>query len=145
MKKDISEYVSKCLTCEQVKAEHQVPSDLLDPLPIPQWKWDNITMDFVSDFLLTQRKHDVIWVIVDILTKSAHFLLVQLDYSMDRLTEIYVSEIVRLHGIPLSIVSDRDPRFTSSFWKELQSAFGTRLNFITAFYPQIDGQSERVI
>ena len=74
MKKDVSEYVSKCLTCQQVKAEHQVPSDLLNPLPIPQWKWDNITMDFVSGFPLTQRKHDAVWVIVDRLTKSAHFL-----------------------------------------------------------------------
>ena len=145
MKKDISEYVSKCLMCQQVKAEHQVPSGLLNPLPIPQWKWDNITMDFVSCFPLTQRKHDAVWVIVDKLTKSAHFLPVRLDYSMDRLAELYVSEIVRLHGIPLSIVSDRNPRFTSRFWKELQSAFSTRLNFSTAFHPQTDGQSERVI
>ena len=145
MKKDISEYVAKCLTCQQVKAEHQVPSGLLNPLPIPQWKWDNITMDFVSGFPLTRKKHDAIWVIVDRLTKSAHFLPIRLDYSMDSLAELYVNEIVRLHGIPVSIVSDRDPRFTSRFWKELQSAFGTRLNFSTAFHPQTDGQSEIVI
>ena len=145
MKNDISKYVSKCLTCQQVKAEHQVPFGLLNPLPIPQWKWDNITMDFVSDFPLTQRKHDTVWVIVDRLTKSAHFLLVRLDYSMDRLAKLYVSDIVRLHEIPLSIVSDRDPWFTSRFWKELQSAFGTILNFSTAFHPQTYGQSERVI
>ena len=119
MKKDISEYVSKCLTCQQVKADHQVPSSLLNLLPIPQWKWDNITMDFVSGFPLTQRKHDSVWVIMDRLTKSAHFLSVRLDYSMDRLAELYVSEIVRLHGVPLSIVSGRDPLFTSRFWKEL--------------------------
>ena len=131
--------------CQQVKAEHQVSSGLLNPLPIPQWKWDNITMDFVSGFPLTQKKHDAIWVIVDRLTKSAHFLPIRLDYSMDRLEDLYVTEIVRLHGIPVSIVSDRDPRFTSRFWKELQSAFGTRLNFSTAFHPQTDGQSERVI
>ena len=145
MKNDISEYVSKCLTCQQVKAEHQVPSGLLNPLPIAQWKWDNITMDIVSSFPLTQRKHDAVWVIVDRLTKSAHFLPIRLDYSMDCLVELYVSEIVRLHGIPLSIVSDSDPQFMSRFWKELQSAFGTRLNFSTAFHPQTDGQSERVI
>ena len=119
MKKDIYEYVSKCLTCQQVKAERQVPSGLLNPFPIPQWKWDNITMDFISDFPLTQRKHDAVWVIVDRLTKSSHFLPVQLDYSMDCLAELYVSEIVRLHGIPLSIVFDIDPWFTSRFWKEL--------------------------
>ena len=145
MKKDIVEYVSKCLTCQQVKTEHQVSSGLLNPIPIPQWKWDNITMDFVSSFPLTQRKHDLVWVIVDSLTKSTHFLPFRLDYSMDRLAELYVNEIVRLHGIPLSIVSDRDPQFTSRFWKKLQSAMGTRLNFSTAFHPQTNGQSEIVI
>ena len=97
-------------------------------------------MDFVSGFPLTQQKHDFVWVIVDKLTKSAHFLSVMMDYSMDRLDELYVKEIVRLHGVPLSIVSDRDPRFTSRFWKELQSALGTKLNFSTAFHPQTDGQ-----
>ena len=88
MKNDISEYVAKCLTCQQVKVEHQVPSGLLNPLLIPQWKWDNITMDFVSGFPLTQRKHDAVWVIVDILTKSAHFLSIRLDYSMDHLADL---------------------------------------------------------
>ena len=88
MKKDISEYVSKCLTCQQVKAEHQVPSGLLNPLPIPQWKWDNITMDFISSFPLTQRKHEAVRVIVYRLIKSAHFLPVRLDYSMDSIAEL---------------------------------------------------------
>ena len=101
-------------------------------------------MNFVSSFPLTLRKHDSVWAIVNRLTKSAHFLPVRLDYSMDQLAELYVSEIIRLHGIPLSIVSDRDPRFTSRFWKELQSAF-TRLNFNTTFHLQTDGQFERVI
>ena len=145
MKKDIVEYVSKCLTCHQVKAEHQVLSGMLNPIPIPQWKWDNITMDFVSIFPLTQKKHDLVWVIVNKLTKSAHFLPIWLDFFMDRLAELYVSEIVRLHGIPLLIVFDRDPRFTLRFWKELQSTLGTRLNFSIAFHPQIDGRSKRVI
>ena len=88
-------------------------------------------MDFLSSFPLTQKKHDSVWVIVDRLMKSAHFLPVRLDYSMDRLAEMYVNEIVRLHGTPLSIVSDCEPRF----WKELQSALGTRLNFSIAFHP----------
>ena len=92
-------------------------------------------MDFVSGFPLTQKKHDSIWVIVDRLTKSAHFLPIQLDYSIDRLVELYANDIVRLHGIPMSIVPDRDPWFTSRFWKELQSALGTRLNFSIAFHP----------
>ena len=139
MKKDIAEYVSKCMTCQQEKAEHQVPSGLLNPISIPQWKWDNITMDFVSDFPLTQKKLDSVWVIVDRLTKSDHFLPIRLDYSMDWLAELYVGEIVWLHGIPLSIVYDCNPRFTSRFWKELQSALGTQLNFSTVFHPQTDG------
>ena len=119
MKRDVIEYVSKCLTCQQVKAKHQVPSGLLNPISIPQWKWDNIAMDFVSGLLLTQKKHDSVWMIIDKLTKSAHCILVRIDYSMDQIAELYVDEIVRMHGVPLSIVSDWDPRFTSRFWKEL--------------------------
>ena len=115
MKRDVTEYVSNCLTCQQVKAKHQVPTGLLQPLPIPQWKWDNITMDFVSSLPLTQHKHDSVWVIVDNLTKSTHFILVRMDYSMDQLAELYVKEIVRFHGVPLSILSDRDLPFTSRF------------------------------
>ena len=102
-------------------------------------------MDFVYGFPLTQKKHDLVWVIVDRLIKPAHFLPVRLDNSMDRLAELYVNEIVRLHGIPLSIVSDHNPQFTSRFWKELQSALGTRLNFSTTFHPQTNELSERVI
>ena len=88
MKRDVTEYVSKCLTCQLVKAEHQVLTGLLNPLPIPQWKWDNITMDFVLGFPLTQQKHDYVWVIVDKLTKLAHFLPVRMNYSMDQLDEL---------------------------------------------------------
>ena len=102
-------------------------------------------MDFVSGFPLTQQKHDSVWVIVDRLTKSTHFIPVWIDYSMDRVAELYVDETVRLHGVPLSIVSDRDPRFTSRLWNELQSALGTKLKFSTTFHPQTNGQSERLI
>nr|XP_016482946.1 PREDICTED: uncharacterized protein K02A2.6-like [Nicotiana tabacum] len=102
-------------------------------------------MDFVSGLPCTQRNHDAIWVIVDKLTKSAHFLAIRMDYSLERLAELYINEIVRLHGIPISIVFDRDPRFVSIFWSSLQESLGSRLNFSTAFHPQTDGQSERVI
>ena len=100
-------------------------------------------MDFVVALPLTGRKHDSVWVVVDRLTKSAHFLLVRTDYSLDKIAELYIKEIVRLHGIPISI--DRDPRFTSRFWGKLQEALGTRLNFSTTFHPQTDGQSTKVI
>ncbi|KAK4400674.1 Transposon Tf2-11 polyprotein [Sesamum angolense] len=145
MKKDVAEFVAKCMTCQQVKAEHQAPAGKLRPLSIPEWKWEKITMDFVVGLPRTLRKHDAIWVIVDRLTKSAHFLPIRLGDSLDKLAELYVSEIVRLHGVPVSIVSDRDPRFTSRFWGSLQGALGTKLHFSTAFHPQTDGQSERTI
>ena len=102
-------------------------------------------MDFVVRLPLTGRRHDSVWVVVDRLIKSAHFLPVRTDYSLDKLAELYIMEIVWLHGILVSIISDRDPRFTSRFWGKLQEALGTRLNLSIAFHPQTDGQSERVI
>lgn len=145
LKREVTEFVGKCLTCQQVKAEHQLPSGLLQPVKIPFWKWERVTMDFVSGLPLTPSKKDSVWVIVDRLTKSAHFIPVRTDFSLQKLAKLYVAEIVRLHGIPVSIISDRDPRFTSRFWQKLHEALGTRLNFSTTFHPQTDGQSERVI
>ena len=145
MKKDVAEYISRCLTCQQVKAEHRHPAGELQPLPIPKWKWDNITMDFVSGFPRTPSQHDAVWVIVDRLTKSAHFLPIQMTDTQEKLSRLYVREIVRLHGVPASIVSDHDPRFTSKFWAGFQKAFGSSLHLSTAYHPQTDGQSERTI
>ena len=96
-------------------------------------------MDFVAGLPLTPKKKYVVWVVIDKLTKSAHFIPVRMDYSFHKLAELYVSEIVRLHGVPLSIISDRDLRFTSRFWRKLQEALGTKLNFSTTFHPQTDG------
>ena len=135
MKRDIAEFVVRCLVCQQVKAEHKKPSGTLQPLPIPEWKWEHITMDFVVGLPSTQAGFDAIWVIVDRLTKSAHFLPVRTKFSLDRLAGLYINEIVRLHGVPVSIVSDRDPRFTSRLWPKLQNALGTTLHFSTAFHP----------
>lgn len=145
MKKSIGEFVERCITCQQVKAEHQRPSGLLNPLEIPEWKWEHIAMDFVVGLPRTLKGHNAIWVIIDRLTKSAHFLHVKTTFSMDQLAQLYISEIIRLHGVPVSIVSDRDTRFTSNFWKSLQSSLGTKLNFSTTYHPQSDGQSERTI
>ncbi|XP_047326921.1 uncharacterized protein LOC124930637 [Impatiens glandulifera] len=145
MKRDIMKYVSECLTCQQVKIEHQKPAGLLCPLPIPVSKWDDISMDFVVGLPVTLRKMNAIWVIVDRLTKSAHFLPVKTTFTMTQYAELYLQEIVRLHGVPARIVSDRDPRFTSHFWESLHKGLGTKLAFSTAFHPQTDGQSERVI
>ncbi|KAA3481062.1 Retrotransposable element Tf2 [Gossypium australe] len=113
------------------------------PVMIPEWKWDRVTMDFISGLPLSPKKKDAIWVVVDQLMKSAHFILVRTIYSLDRLAKLYIAEIVRLHRVPVLIISDRDPRFTSRFWKKLQEALGTELNFSTAFHPQTDGQTKR--
>ncbi|GJX43499.1 reverse transcriptase domain-containing protein [Tanacetum coccineum] len=103
MKRDIATYVSKCLTCSKVKAEHQRPSGLLQQPEIPEWKWDKITMDFITKLPRSKNGHDTIWVIVDRLTKSAHFLAIREDYSTERLARIYIDEIVARHGVPVSI------------------------------------------
>ena len=90
MKKDIAEFVSKCLTCQQVKIEHQKPSGLLHPLSIPEWKWESISMDFVMGLPRTQSSFDAIWVIVDRLTKSAHFLPIKATYPLEKLAKLYL-------------------------------------------------------
>ncbi|GJU37145.1 putative reverse transcriptase domain-containing protein [Tanacetum coccineum] len=145
MKANIATYVSKCLTCAKVKAEHQRPSGLLVQPDIPQWKWDNITMDFVMKLPKSSQGYDTIWVIVDRLTKSAIFVPMRETDPMDKLARMYLKEVVTRHGIPVSIICDRDPRFASNFWKSLQYALGTSLDMSTAYHPQTDGQSERTI
>ena len=115
MKKEIAEFVCRCLVCQQVKVEHQKPGGLLHPLEIPVWKWDQIGMDFVHGLPKSRKGNDSIWVIVDRLTKSAHFLAIRKNHSLNQLAEMYIRDIVRLHGVPTAIVSDRDPRFTSRF------------------------------
>ena len=145
MRRAVAEFVSRCLTCQQVKAEHQRPAGLLQSLPIAEWKWEHITMDFVSGLPRSPKGHDAVWVIVDRLTKSAHFLPMRMTDPVDVLSRLYIREIVRLHGVPVSIISDRDPRFTSRFWPSLQKALGTEVRLSTAYHPQTDGQSERTI
>ncbi|GJW54113.1 putative reverse transcriptase domain-containing protein [Tanacetum coccineum] len=115
MKRDVAEYVSRCLTCSKIKAEHQKPSGLLQQPEIPE------------------------------LTKSAHFLPIREDYKTEKLARIYINEIVARHGVPVSIISDRDGRFASHLWQALQEALGTKLHMSTAYHPKTDGQSERTI
>ena len=113
MKKDIANFVSKYLMCQQVKAEHQKPHITFHPLPILEWKWEHITMDFVVGLPRTWVDYDAIWIIVDRLTKSMHFLAIRNNFSLDKLAKLYIGEIVKLHGVSMSIVSNRDPRFIS--------------------------------
>ena len=113
--RDITEFMSKCLTCQQVKLKHQRPSGLLQQLPIPEWKWDMIAMGGVNGLLRTSSGYDAIWVIINRLTKIAHFLLIKKTYSTDRVAKLYVNLIVCLHGVLVSIVSNRGTTFTSVF------------------------------
>ncbi|GJQ93651.1 putative reverse transcriptase domain-containing protein [Tanacetum coccineum] len=122
MKADIATYVSKCLTCARVKAEHQRPLGLLVQPAIPEWKWDNIMMDFITK-----------------LPKSSE------NEPLDKLARLYLNRIVARHRIPVSIICDRDGRFTSNFWKSFQKALGTDISMSTAYHPKTDGQSERTI
>ncbi|GJV68830.1 putative reverse transcriptase domain-containing protein [Tanacetum coccineum] len=138
-KADIATYVSKCLTCARVKAEHQRPSGLLVQPEIPEWKWDNITMDFITKLPKSSQGFDTIWVIVDRLTKSAHFLPIRESDPLEKLARLYLNRIVARHGIPASIICDRDGRFTSNFWRSFQKALGTDISMSTANHPETDG------
>ena len=115
MKRHVRDFVRRCLTCQQVMAEHQKPVGLLQPLEVAEWKWEHVTIDFVTYLPRTKQKHDTVWVIVDRLTKSAHFIAVQMTFVLERFYRLYIREIVRLHGVPVSIVSNRVPRFTAHF------------------------------
>jgi hypothetical protein len=144
MKREVAHYVAECDTCQRVKAEYLKPTETLQPLPIPSWKWEDISMDFITGLPHTLHGYNSIWVIVDRLTKSAHFLLVKSSYTVAKYAELYLTKIVCLHGVPKTIVSDRGPQFTAHFWESLHDAMGTTLTFGTAYHPQTDGQTERV-
>jgi transposase InsO family protein len=144
MRRDIAYYVACCDIYNKVKAKHQKPAGLLQQLPVPQWKWDDICMDFIVGLPKSIRFHDAIWVIVDILTKVAHFIPVKTTFNANQLAQLYMSRIVSLHGVPKSITSDRGSLFTSAFWLRLHQALGTMLKHSTAYHPQTDGQTERV-
>nr|GFB13980.1 putative reverse transcriptase domain-containing protein [Tanacetum cinerariifolium] len=131
MKADIATYVRKCLTCAKVKAEHQRPSGLLVQPKIPVWKWDNITMDFVTKLPKSP--------------KSVIFAPMRVTDPLEKLAKLYLKEVVARHGIPVSIIYDRDPRFASRFWRTLQKALGTSLDMSTTYHPETDRQSERTI
>ena len=145
MKKHIGDFIQRCLTCQQVKAEHQRPVRFLHPSEVAEWKWEHIMMDFVTHYPRTSRAYDAMWVIMGWLTKSSHFLAVRMTFTLEEFCRLYIREIVRLHEVLVSIVSDQDPRFTTYFWESFQRTIGTRLMMSTTFHPQKDGQLERTI
>ncbi|GKC97815.1 putative reverse transcriptase domain-containing protein, partial [Tanacetum coccineum] len=141
----IAEYVGKCLTNSRVKAECEKPSGLLIQPEISIWKWERITMDFITKLPKTSNRHAKIWVIIDRRTKLAHFIPTRETDSMETLIRLYIKEIVSRHGVLISIISDHDSHFTSRFWQSMQNAMGTQLDMSTAYHPQTDGQGERTI
>ena len=144
MKREIAEFIANCDVCRRVKEEHQRPAGTLQPLAIPEWKWDKVGMDFITGFPRTKKGNNAIFVVVDRLSKVAHFLPVRESITASQLADLYISQIVSLHGVPLEINSDRGSLFTSHFWESFQTAMGTHLSFSTAFHPQSSGQVERV-
>jgi hypothetical protein len=141
MRRDIAHYVACCDTCSRVKIEHQKPTRLLKLLEILVWKWEAISMDFVVGLRRTPKGNDSVWVIVDRLTKVAHFAPVT-RYATEKLADLHVEHILRLHGAPRSFMSDRGPQFMAKFWKSFHQLLGTTVSYSTAFHPQIDGQTE---
>jgi transposase InsO family protein len=144
MKREITKYVSECDTCQRIKASHLKLAGALQALSIPSWKWNDINMDFIVGLPNTSRHHDSIWVIVDKLTKTTHFIPVHSTLLVERYVEIYIDQVVRLRGIPKTIISDRGAQFVARFWEQLQESIGTKLIRSYAYHPQIDGQIERV-
>ena len=144
LKKDVAKYLAQCIECQQVKEEQRHPVGLLQPLPILEWKWETISMDFITGLPSSTKQNDAIMVVVDKLRKSAHFIPIKLTCKVIDIASIFMKEIFKLHGMPKKIVSDRDTKFTSNFWKSLMAGLETKLLFSTAYHPQTDGQMERV-
>src|SRR3954465_11188567 len=128
MKRDIARFVAECDVCRRIKAEHQRHAGTLRPLPIPEWKWDKVNMDFITGFPKTQKGNDAIFIVIDRLSKVAHFLPVRGSITASQLVDLYVSKIVFLHGVTLEINSNRGSRFTSRFWESFLFDMGTHLS-----------------
>jgi hypothetical protein len=144
MKHEAARYVSECDTCWKVKADYMKPRGLLQPLSIPEWKWDDISMDFIVGLPMTTRKFDSIWVIVDRFSKSAHFIPINTNYKVQKYVEIYIARVLCLHGVLKMIISDRGSLFVPRFWEQLHVSLRTHLIHSLAYHPQTDGQTERV-
>ena len=144
MKHMVTEYIKTCVPCQRNKAPNQKPGGLLQPLPVPTRKWESISMDFVTSLPPTDSGYDAIMTVVDRLSKMVYFVPTKTDANAADTAALFFQRIVCAHGLPKDIVSDRDPKFISEFWRELFTAMGTQLKMSTAYHPQTDGQTERV-
>ena len=127
MKEDVEEYLPRCIECQQVKVAHQYPTGLLQPLPIPKWKWEIISMDFITGLPKNFKQHDSTMVVVDNLRKEVHFIPVKSTYKGVNIANTFMKEVFRLHGVPRVIISDRDAKFTQNYWKYLFKGLGTTI------------------
>ena len=144
LNKEVDEFVARCLDYQQVKVECKHPNGLLQPISIPEWKWQVISIEFIIGQPRTLKKYDSIMVVVDRLSKVAHFIAVKSTNSASQVAQIFIREIVRLHGVPKKIISNRDAKFTSMFLKELFASLGKKLAFSTTHHLQTDGQTKRI-
>jgi hypothetical protein len=135
MKREVARYVSECDTCWRIKADHLRPARNLQPLSIPEWKWENIFMDFIVGLPRTSCGYNSIWVIVDRLTKLAHFIPIAMTYGVGQYALLYISHKVRYHGILKTIISDRGSIFVARFWEQLHERLGTHLIRSSAYHP----------
>jgi len=135
LKKDVVEFVVRCLDGKQVKTECNHPTSLLQPILIPEWKWEVISMDFIIGLSRTSKQHDSILVVVNMLSKVTHFIALKSTNSASDVAQIFIGWIVRLHGVAKKIISDKDVKFTSKFWKTMFSCLGIELDFSTTYHP----------
>jgi hypothetical protein len=142
MKREAACYVSKCDTYGKVKADYMKPGGPLQPLSIPEWKWDDISMDFIVGLPLMTHKFNSIWVIVDRLSKFGHFITGHTNYNVQMYADIYIAHVLCLHGVPKMIISDRGLQFVTHFWEQLHASLSTHLIHSSAYHPQTDCQTE---
>src|SRR3954453_19049567 len=143
MNQDTRNYVKSCNSCQCIKASQQVPAGLLQPLPIPSYPWEQVSMDFITHLPKTKKGYDAIVVFVDMFSKMVHLAPSRTMATAPETAQIFFDNVVKLHGLPKTIVSDQDPKFTSCFWQTIFHTLGTKLAMSTAFHPQTDGQTER--
>ena len=140
----VRDYVRSCVSCAQNKANQRTAADLLHPLPIPARRWETISLDFVGPLPKTKWGHDFLLVVVDKFSKLVHLIACTQEVTAADVAQLVYDQVVRLHGFPESIISDRDSRFTSHFWRALWKLSGTELAMSTSYHPQTDGQTENV-
>ncbi|GJP78463.1 hypothetical protein CLOP_g8756, partial [Closterium sp. NIES-67] len=144
MADDVQKFVTSCDTCQRMKSSKQKKAGLLQPLPVPEQPWQVVSLDFITGLPPTTSGHDAILVVIDKFSKMVHFIPTHTTARTEETAQLFVRHIISQHGIPTTLISDRDPKFTSKFWKELMSLLGTKLAMSSAYHPQTDGQTERL-